>query len=95
MTNFFGKLSLLMWSLFKLFSGFKELQKLQRHKLSHTGLRPFQCQFCDKSFGLLHNMKSHEKIHVVSWKLKVWKILISILQVSNAVSGILNLKSRN
>lgn len=46
------------------FSGFKEQQKLNRHKVTHTGEKNHKCKYCGKGFGLKHNMKSHEKIHV-------------------------------
>lgn len=44
--------------------GFKEPQKLRRHKVSHTGEKNHKCSFCGKGFGLRHNMKQHERIHL-------------------------------
>ena len=44
-------------------SGFKELGKLRRHTLTHTGERDFHCKYCNKAFSLKHNLKTHEKIH--------------------------------
>ena len=31
--------------------------------VSHTREKQFSCKYCQKSFGLKHNMKTHEKIH--------------------------------
>ena len=31
--------------------------------VSHTREKKFSCQYCNKSFGLKHNMKTHQKIH--------------------------------
>ncbi|VDL83382.1 unnamed protein product [Nippostrongylus brasiliensis] len=44
---------------------FAEKTKLNRHMLSHTGERAFQCQFsgCSKAFSLEANLKSHIKTH--------------------------------
>ena len=33
--------------------------KLQRHSYSHSGLRPFQCTICAKSFSQSANLKTH------------------------------------
>ena len=35
--------------------------KLQRHSYSHSGLRPFQCNICAKSFSQTANLKTHIK----------------------------------
>lgn len=35
--------------------------KLQRHSYSHSGLRPFQCNICAKSFSQSANLKTHMK----------------------------------
>ena len=35
--------------------------KLQRHSYSHSGLRPFQCSICVKSFSQSCNLKTHIK----------------------------------
>ena len=43
--------------------GFKEQQKLRRHRVTHTGEKNHKCSFCGKGFGLRHNMRAHEKIH--------------------------------
>jgi len=44
-------------------SSFKEQSKLRRHKIVHSGLKPFKCEFCDMKFSLKHNMKMHIKTH--------------------------------
>lgn len=33
----------------------------QRHKLIHSGIKPFQCQYCSKGFTQKTNLKSHMK----------------------------------
>jgi uncharacterized Zn-finger protein len=35
--------------------------KLQRHSYSHSGIRPFQCNICAKSFSQSANLKTHMK----------------------------------
>ena len=34
---------------------------MQRHSYSHSGLRPFQCNICAKSFSQSANLKTHIK----------------------------------
>lgn len=41
--------------------GFITPSKLQRHSYSHTGLRPFHCDICGKSFSQSANLKTHVK----------------------------------
>ena len=39
--------------------GFITPSKLQRHSFSHSGLRPFNCEICAKSFSQAANLKTH------------------------------------
>jgi len=39
---------------------------LKRHSKKHSGLRPFICQHCDKTFAEKSTLKRHEKIHEFS-----------------------------
>ena len=43
--------------------GFKNLTKLKRHDLVHTGEKTFSCQYCGYKANLKQNMKVHEKTH--------------------------------
>lgn len=38
--------------------------KLERHKLIHSGIKPFECEICKKRFNQKANLKSHMVTHV-------------------------------
>ena len=46
--------------------------KLQRHSYSHSGLKPFQCNLCNKSFSQSVNLQTHiKKDHSEAFMMKV------------------------
>lgn len=36
---------------------------MKRHKKTHSGVKPFQCEHCEKGFNRADLLKTHEKIH--------------------------------
>ncbi|XP_063062755.1 zinc finger and SCAN domain-containing protein 2-like isoform X6 [Engraulis encrasicolus] len=42
---------------------FKNEFELRRHKLIHTGKKPFSCRICERSFSQRGHLKSHMRLH--------------------------------
>lgn len=37
---------------------------LNRHKLTHTGIKPYECKFCDRAFSQNNDLVKHLRSHV-------------------------------
>ncbi|KAJ8944878.1 hypothetical protein NQ314_009368 [Rhamnusium bicolor] len=45
-------------------SSFFAFHNLNKHKkMTHMKLRPFQCQYCKKTFSSKHSVRTHERQH--------------------------------
>ncbi|XP_045181662.1 zinc finger and SCAN domain-containing protein 5B-like isoform X5 [Mercenaria mercenaria] len=42
---------------------FASVGNMERHRILHTGQRPFSCHLCDKTFNQKANLKSHLTLH--------------------------------
>ena len=42
---------------------FTNIGKFNRHKMVHTGERPYSCDVCSRAFALEYNLTAHKKIH--------------------------------
>jgi KRAB domain-containing zinc finger protein len=43
---------------------FQNNAKLERHRMIHTGVKPFQCEKCHRCFNQKANLKAHMVVHM-------------------------------
>lgn len=74
---------------------FARSDELTRHFRKHTGIKPFQCPDCDRSFSRSDHLALHRKRHMLVWKpvsASVWlPILPGTLSLSLSVCVSLSL----
>lgn len=37
---------------------------LRRHELTHTGVKPYQCQYCEKAYAQSNDLTKHLRSHL-------------------------------
>ncbi|KAG7167367.1 Zinc finger protein 641-like [Homarus americanus] len=53
----------------KLFYGRNRRQLVDRHRIIHTGERPFQCPLCFKRMNVKHHLTRHLRtVHLNQWE---------------------------
>lgn len=49
---------------------FNRPDKLKAHILSHSGIKPYKCQFCQKSFSRRAHMLEHQRSHTDNYRFR-------------------------
>lgn len=49
--------------IFQCFRGFTEQWALKKHERLHTGVKPYACDICNKTFADTSNLNKHKKVH--------------------------------